>query len=83
MSSWNSRRLRAQRKRHYNLVARLKDRIRTFEEQGRDKEAAPVWRELMLLLVPHAVKIRGYIKTVRTKDGTTKDVQVVPHKIAR
>lgn len=83
MSSWNSRRIRAQRKRHYNLVARLKDRLRTFEEQGRNKEAAPVWRELMLLLVPRAVRTRGYIKRIQAKDGTTKDVQVVPHKIAR
>lgn len=40
MSSYRNRRVRAQRKRHSRTVARLRDRIRTFVAQTREKEAA-------------------------------------------
>src|SRR5208337_2496278 len=40
MSSYRNRRIRAQRKRHAQTVARLRDRIRTLVAQTRYKEAA-------------------------------------------
>lgn len=51
MSSYRNRRVRAQRKRHSRTVAQLKDRIRTFEEQGRKKEAKVAQDRLLKLLL--------------------------------
>ena len=67
MSSHSNRRIRAQRKRHARIVARLKDRIRTFTEQGRKSEAATVRAELLLLTgVPaHTKRVNGKDIAVR------------------
>jgi hypothetical protein len=81
MSSYRNRRVRAQRKRHSRTVAQLKDRIRTFEEQGRKKEAKTVETKLMAILLGavSVVQVRAHTKRVTLKDGTTKDVPVRPY----
>ena len=79
MSSHSNRRIRAQRKRHVRIVARLKDRIRTFTEQGRKSEAATVRAELLLLTgVPaHTKRVNG--KDVAVKPYVSK--HTYHHKI--
>ena len=69
MSSHSNRRIRAQRKRHAQIVVRLKDRIRTFTEQGRKSEAATVRAELLLLT---GVEVRAHTKRVNVKDVAVK-----------
>ena len=78
MSSYRNRRVRAQRKRHSRTVAQLKDRIRTFEEQGRKKEAKVAQDRLLKLLLGavHAAHVRPHTRRITLKDGTTKDVEV-------
>ena len=78
MSSYRNRRVRAQRKRHSRTVAQLKDRIRTFEEQGRTKEAKVAQDRLLKLLLGavHAAHVRPHTRRITLKDGTTKDVEV-------
>jgi hypothetical protein len=56
MSSWNSRRVRSQRRRHAKRVTRLRDRFRTFDEQGRHKEAERTLRELADIIPPPSPK---------------------------
>jgi len=79
MSSHSNRRIRAQRKHHVRIVARLKDRIRTFTEQGRKSEAATVRAELLLLTgVPaHTKRVNG--KDVAVKPYVSK--HTYHHKI--
>jgi len=85
MSSHSNRRIRAQRKRHSRTVARLRDRIRTFEGQGRKKEAKAANAELFALLLQSVsvVQVRARTRQVTLKDGTTKDVEVAPFKALR
>ncbi len=83
MSSYRNRRIRAQKKRHAQTVARLKDRVRTFDQQGRLTERSDAQTQLHAFVFAdvRTVQVQAHTRRVTLKDGTTKDVLVAPFKV--
>ena len=86
MSSYRNRRIRAQKKRHAQTVARLKDQIRSFAERGCiAKEWATQTRLNGLLSAERLAKaftVRAHTR-VTLKDGTVKEVKIDSFTVGR
>ncbi len=86
MSSYRNRRIRAQKKRHAQTVARLKDQIRSFAERGCiAKEWAAQTRLNGLLSAERLAKaftVRAHTR-VTLKDGTVKEVKIDSFTVGR
>ena len=86
MSSYRNRRIRAQKKRHAQTVARLKDQIRSFAERGCiAKEWATQTRLNGLLSAERLAKaftVRAHTR-VTLKDDTVKEVKIDSFTVGR